>query len=86
MQPPSRSPSEIEIICEEAAAFRRLSPADRIAAIRDVIAAGMAILERSPYRDEMRRLHDAEEAEWQRIQKELFAAYAHSLPDQRAEK
>jgi len=80
MELPYRFPNEAEVIRQEAAAFRRLSPTERLKAILRVIASGVALMERSPYREVARRLRDAWEAEWQRIQKELFARYAESQP------
>jgi hypothetical protein len=35
----------------------------------------MALFERSPHREAGKRLQQAEEDEWQRIHKELFARY-----------
>ncbi len=74
---PIQFPNEAEKIRREAAAFRRLSPTERFVAILDLIASGVALLEHSPHREAGRRLRDAQEAEWQRIQKELFARHAH---------
>lgn len=68
-------PSEADKIYAEAQAFRRLSPQERVRAIFDLIASGMRMLETSPKREIGRRLQEAEEAEWQRIQKELFARH-----------
>jgi hypothetical protein len=72
---PVRFPSEVDKIYEEAQAFRRLSPEERVRTIFDLIASGMRMLETSPKRDAARRLQEASEAEWQRIQKELFARH-----------
>lgn len=77
MQLPYRFPSEAEVIRQEAAAFRRLSPTERLMVILDLIASGVALMKHSPQREAARRLRDAQEAEWQRIQKELFARHAH---------
>ena len=52
-----------------------LSPQERVRAIFDLIASGMRLLETSPKRETGRRLQEAQEAEWQRIQKELFARH-----------
>jgi hypothetical protein len=43
-------PSGAEIAAEEAARFRELSPADRMRAIRSVVAAGAVLIARSPKR------------------------------------
>jgi hypothetical protein len=67
--------NEADKIYREAQAYRRLSPTDRILTLVDLIASGMALLEHSPQREAARALRDAEEAEWRRIQKELFARH-----------
>jgi len=72
---PIRFPCEADKIYEEAQTFRRLSPHERVRAIFDLIASGMRLLETSPKRETGRRLQEAQEAEWQRIQKELFARH-----------
>jgi hypothetical protein len=68
-------PSEADKIYREAQAYRRLSPTDRLLALLDLIASGMAILEQSPQREAAEALREAQEAEWRRIQKELFARH-----------
>jgi hypothetical protein len=73
---PIRFPNESDVIHEQAAAYRRLSPTDRLLALLDLIASGAALLERSPHRAMSARLREAQEAEWQRAQKELFARHA----------
>ena len=75
MNLPIRFPSEADKIYQEALAFRRLSPPERVRAMFDMIASGMRMLETSPKRETARRLQEAQEAEWQRIQKELFARH-----------
>ena len=76
MELPIRFPSQADVIYEEALAYRRLSPTDRLLAILDLIASGAAMLEHSPRREESLCQHQAQEDEWQRIQKELFARHA----------
>jgi hypothetical protein len=73
---PIRFPDEADVIYREAAAYRQLSPTDRLLAIIDLIASGVALLEHSPHRDASARLREVEEAEWQRAQEELFARHA----------
>jgi hypothetical protein len=68
-------PSEADKIYREAQAYRRLSPTDRLLTLLDLIASGMAILEHSPQREAAEALREAREAEWRRIQKELFARH-----------
>jgi hypothetical protein len=71
-------PPEAEKIYREAQAYRRLSLTDRLLALLDLIASGMAILEQSPQREAAEALREAQEAEWRRIQKELFARHGSS--------
>jgi hypothetical protein len=71
-----RFPRQADTVYERAVAFRRLSPTDRFLAILDLIASGVTILEQSPNAKAHQRLREAQEAEWQRIQKELFARHA----------
>ena len=78
---PYRFPDEADIIRQEAAAFRRLSPSQRVQVILRLIASGVRLMENSPHRAAGQRLRLAQEAEWQRIQKELFARHASSLTD-----
>lgn len=77
MQLPIRFKNEEDAIAAEAAAFRRLSPGQRLHAIIDLIGAGMAILQHSPHREAMQRLQQAHEDEWRRAQKELFARHGY---------
>jgi hypothetical protein len=76
MKLPVRFPSEADKIYEEAQAFRRLPPHERVQTMFDLIASGMHLLEMSPKRETARRLHEAQEMEWQRIHRELFARHA----------
>jgi hypothetical protein len=48
MDLPIRFPNDADVIAKEAAAFRGLAPADRMHAIRSVLAAGALMLRRSP--------------------------------------
>jgi hypothetical protein len=48
MDLPVKFPSETEVILEEVARFRALSPSERIQAIRDLLKAGDDIRRRSP--------------------------------------
>jgi hypothetical protein len=75
MKHPIRFPREADTIYEQAAAFRRLSPTERLLAILDLIASGVALMAQSPNAEAAQRLREAQEAEWQRVQKELFARH-----------
>jgi hypothetical protein len=72
MNPGIRFPKEADTIYEEAEAFRQLSPTDRLLAILDLIASGAELMRHSPNAEADQILREAEEAEWQRVQKELF--------------
>jgi hypothetical protein len=76
MKLPVRFPNPADTIYQRAVAFRRLSSTDRFLAILDLIASGVTLLEQSPNAKARQSLRDAREAEWQRIQKELFARHA----------
>jgi hypothetical protein len=63
MDLPVRFPSETEVILEDVARFRALSPADRIRAIRGMLADGVHVIRKSPnpswawqYAEEQERL------------------------------
>lgn len=61
MNQPLRFPSDAEISAEEAARFRVLSPAGRIASIRSVLTAGELLMRRSPRRDHLAAYHHTQE-------------------------
>jgi hypothetical protein len=46
-----RFPSDADVVAEEAGRFRLLSPTERMASIRSVVAAGELLLARSPRRE-----------------------------------
>jgi hypothetical protein len=75
MELPIRFPREGDKIYEEAVAYRRLAPTDRLLALADLIASAETLVKQSPHRDAGWRIQQAQEAEWRRIQKELFARH-----------
>ena len=75
MDLPIRFPNEADKIREEAAAFRRLSPAERLRAFLDLIASGATLLEHSPNREAIVRQQQAHEEEWRKAFRELFARH-----------
>ena len=77
MKLPIRFPREADTIYEQAEAYRRLSPTDRLLAILDLIASGVALLRQSPDSKARESLRQAEEAEWQRLQGELFKRHGY---------
>ena len=72
---PYRFPRAADTIFERATAYRRLTPTERCLRLFDLIASGVILLEHSPHKEARRRLRQAYEDEWQRIQKELFARH-----------
>ncbi|CAN5215777.1 hypothetical protein BH10PLA2_BH10PLA2_29850 [soil metagenome] len=52
--------------------FRRLSPEERWAQILELMGIGLTMVHNSPRRAEIERRMEAEEAEWWRLQQELF--------------
>ncbi len=75
MELPFRFPAEADTSYEQATAYWRLTPRGRLRVLLDLIASGMALLERSPHRQARQRLQEEHDAEWQRVHKELFARY-----------
>ncbi|HEV3204205.1 MAG TPA: hypothetical protein VGY77_07475 [Gemmataceae bacterium] len=77
MNLPIQFPREADTIYEDARAYRSLPPTDRLLVIIDLIASGMTILAQSPQGNSGLSLQQAQEAEWQRIQRELFARHGY---------
>jgi|GEM_PF-706179 len=75
VQIPWRFPDPAERIHEEAAAFRQLSPDERLLRMLDLIASGETLAALSPKRNTARRLREQSESEWQHAFKELFARH-----------
>jgi hypothetical protein len=48
MKLPITFPSDVEVIAEEAARFRVLSPQERLRSIRGLLAAGALMMQQSP--------------------------------------
>ncbi len=48
MDLPVKFPSETEVILEDVARFRALSPEDRILMIQDMLAGGLFLISKSP--------------------------------------
>jgi hypothetical protein len=48
MDLPVKFPSETEVILEDVARFRALSPMDQVRTIHDLLASGMRLMKRSP--------------------------------------
>ena len=76
MQIPIKFPSDADVIAEEAARFRALSPRDRLNHIRGMLTTGWMMMQHSPKADFMRQ-HTLEQEELgkQRV-KEFIARHA----------
>jgi hypothetical protein len=72
---PLRYPSSAQEVYARAEEFRRLSPQERFKQIAELMEIGMNMVRTSPRRAEIERRMEAEEAEWKRIQGELFKKY-----------
>jgi hypothetical protein len=72
---PLRYPSSAEEVYARAQEFRRLSPQERFKQIAELMEIGMNMVRVSPRRAEIELRMEAEEAEWKRIQGELFKKY-----------
>jgi hypothetical protein len=76
MKLPVQFPNPVDVIAEEAARFRRLSPEDRIRTIRGLLSAGELMIRRSPKADFLRQ-HAREEKEFaRRAVREFIARHA----------
>jgi len=69
-------PSEVEVITEEVARFRALSPADRLRSIRGLLAAGALMMRISPKADFLRNYTLEQENRARQAVKEFLARHA----------
>jgi hypothetical protein len=76
MDLPVRFPSETEVILEEVARFRALSPRERIRTIRSVLADGAFLLSRSPKAAWAKQYSEEQELLAQRNIREFIARHA----------
>ena len=70
---PLKFPDHRVEAAEQARKFRELSPADRMRAMGDVLSMGIILMRSSPKREIIDKMFLKREAEWQRIQRELFS-------------
>lgn len=75
MDIPIEFPDEKKRVYDEAVAFRRLSPSDRVLAILELISLGASMMKESPHKEAIARLQETHEEAWQQAQKELFARH-----------
>jgi hypothetical protein len=76
MKLPIKFPSAVEVITEEAARFRALSPEARLRSIRGLIAAGALMIQRSPKAAFLRAFTMEKENQAQQAIKEFIARHA----------
>lgn len=72
---PIKFPSDDEVIAEEAARFRALSPKDRIRVIRSILSAGALMMMRSPKADFLREYTLKQEELAQRAVRDFVARH-----------
>jgi hypothetical protein len=72
---PLRFPDPREEAYARAQEFRRLSPDRRWQEIASVMEFGLWMARNSPRREAIERRWEAEEADWQRLQRSLVAQY-----------
>jgi hypothetical protein len=77
MDLPVKFPSETEVILEDVARFRALSPADRIRAVRSLLADGAYLMSISPKAAWARQYTEEQELLAQQNIKEFIARHAH---------
>jgi hypothetical protein len=68
-------PNAADEIYARAQEFRRLSPEQRWKQILQLMEFGMNMVRNSPRRTEIERRMEAQEAEWQLLQRKLFSQY-----------
>jgi hypothetical protein len=72
---PIRFPSDGEVIDEEVARFRALSPVERLRSIRGLLAAGALMMQRSPKAAFLREYSLQQEEQARRAVKEFLAGH-----------
>jgi hypothetical protein len=76
MDVPIRFPSDADVIIEEVARFRALSPEERVRCIRGLIEAGALVLRRSPKAEFLREYTLEQENLARQAVKEFIARHA----------
>jgi hypothetical protein len=72
---PLKFPNSGEEAYARAQEFRRLSPDERWKQIAELMEIGMNMVRDSPRRAEIERRMEAQEVEWQRLQRKVFNQY-----------
>ncbi|MEX0701096.1 MAG: hypothetical protein WD069_03285 [Planctomycetales bacterium] len=76
MKLPVRFPSDADVIAEEAARFRRLSPEERLRTIEGILEAGEEMIRRSPKSEFLRQYALEQEELARQAIKEFVARHA----------
>jgi hypothetical protein len=76
MNVPIKFPSDAEVIAEETARFRALSPECRLRSIRGLLAAGVLMMQRSPKAAFLREYTLEQENRARQAVKEFLARHA----------
>ncbi|OAI41624.1 hypothetical protein AYO40_02925 [Planctomycetaceae bacterium SCGC AG-212-D15] len=76
MNLPIQFPSDAEVIREEVARFRALSPEERVRSIRDLISAGALLMRRSPKAAFLREYTLQQEELARQVIKDFIARHA----------
>jgi hypothetical protein len=74
---PVKFPSETEVILEDVARFRALSPPERIRAIRGMLVTGAHLMKISPKADWARQYAEEQQVIAQRNIQEFIARHGH---------
>jgi hypothetical protein len=77
MDLPIKFPSESEVILEDVARFRALSPRDRMRAIQGLMADGAYLMNRSPKADWARQYAEEQKLLERRNIREFIERHAH---------
>jgi len=72
---PLEFPNPAEEAYARAKEFRRLSPEERLKQIAELMEIGMNMIRNSPRRAEIERRMEAQEVEWQQLQRKVFGQY-----------
>jgi hypothetical protein len=77
MELPVRFPSETDVILEDVARFRALTPEEQVRALRGLLDAGALILSNSPKAAWARQFAEEQEVLAQRAIREFFARHGY---------
>jgi len=76
MKLPINFPADADVIAEEVARFRALSPENRLRSIRGVLATGAMMISRSPKAEFLREYTQDQEDRTRRSVREFWARHA----------